>query len=120
MRDFYRLHARTRRRHGLPPQPFSFFSNIHSEVIKPGLGFVVLAKNASKVVAGAVFFYTATRPQYLSSLPPTNVTRTLDPTIWSCGKRFKNLRAVTSGHFTSAEPRAETKGSGVSSWAGGQ
>jgi CelD/BcsL family acetyltransferase involved in cellulose biosynthesis len=60
MRDFYRLHARTRRRHGLPPQPFSFFSNIHSEVIKPGLGFVVLAENASKAVAGAVFFYTAT------------------------------------------------------------
>ncbi len=36
------------------------FRNIHSEVIKPGLGFVVLAKNASKTVAGAVFFYTAT------------------------------------------------------------
>ncbi len=37
MRDFYRLHTRTRRRHGLPPQPFSFFANIHSEVItRPG------------------------------------------------------------------------------------
>ena len=25
MRDFYRLHALTRRRHGLPPQPYRFF-----------------------------------------------------------------------------------------------
>ncbi|MGF2076146.1 hypothetical protein, partial [Enterococcus casseliflavus] len=26
--EFYRLHVATRRRHGLPPQPFSFFRNI--------------------------------------------------------------------------------------------
>ena len=57
MRDFYWLHARTRRRHGLPPQPFSFFANIHSEVIRPGLGFIILAKDASKTVAGAMFFH---------------------------------------------------------------
>ena len=50
----------TRRRHGLPPQPFAFFRNIHREVIEPGWGFIVLAKSASKAVAGAVFFCTAT------------------------------------------------------------
>ena len=38
MLEFYRLHTRTRRRHGLPPQPFSFFLNIHDEIIKPSLG----------------------------------------------------------------------------------
>src|SRR5438067_475229 len=27
--DFYRLHAQTRRRHGVPPQPASFFLNIY-------------------------------------------------------------------------------------------
>ncbi|MEO7725581.1 MAG: peptidoglycan bridge formation glycyltransferase FemA/FemB family protein, partial [Chthoniobacterales bacterium] len=41
VRDFYQLHAETRRRHGLPPQPQSFFRNIFREVIAPGHGFVI-------------------------------------------------------------------------------
>jgi len=32
--EFYRLHAETRRRHGLPPQPSSFFFNIYEQIIK--------------------------------------------------------------------------------------
>jgi hypothetical protein len=55
--DFYRLHVRTRRRHGLPPQPFSFFRNVHQHVVKPGLGFVALARSGSRPVAAAVFFH---------------------------------------------------------------
>src|SRR5207237_8600346 len=31
--EFYRLHLRTRRRHGLPPQPLSFVLTIHDEVV---------------------------------------------------------------------------------------
>jgi hypothetical protein len=53
---FYGLHVKTRRRHGLPPQSPSFFSNIHEEIIKQGLGFVVLAQSGSRAVAAAVFF----------------------------------------------------------------
>ena len=60
VREFYRLHVATRRRHGLPPQPFALFSNIYSEIIGPDRGFIVLAKNGSETVAGAVFFCTAT------------------------------------------------------------
>jgi lipid II:glycine glycyltransferase (peptidoglycan interpeptide bridge formation enzyme) len=62
--EFYRLHVRTRRRHGLPPQPLSFFLNIHHEVMKPGLGFVVLANIASRPVAAAVFFHFGTTAIY--------------------------------------------------------
>ena len=54
--EFYRLHIRTRRRHGLPPQPLSFFLNIYEEVIKVGQGFVVLARNDAQLLAAAVFF----------------------------------------------------------------
>ena len=54
--DFYRLHVQTRRRHGLPPQPASFFLNIYEHIIKPGLGFVVLAQHASRPIAAAIFF----------------------------------------------------------------
>ena len=64
MLEFYRLHARTRRRHGLPPQPVSFFLNIYNEIIKPGSGFVVLAKQGTISVAGAVFFHTGKKAVY--------------------------------------------------------
>jgi hypothetical protein len=54
--DFYRLHVQTRRRHGLPPQPASFFQNIYNEIIKPGIGFTVVAERRSRPVAAAIFF----------------------------------------------------------------
>jgi lipid II:glycine glycyltransferase (peptidoglycan interpeptide bridge formation enzyme) len=61
---FYRLHVRTRRRHGLPPQPVSFFLNIHQEIIEPGLGFVVIATSAARPVAAAVFFHFGSKAVY--------------------------------------------------------
>src|SRR5205823_4073110 len=54
--DFYRLHVQTRRRHGLPPQPASLFLNIYEHIIKPGLGFTVLAQRDSCPIAAAIFF----------------------------------------------------------------
>ena len=54
--DFYRLHVQTRQRHGLPPQPASFFLNTYEHIIKPGLGFIVLARRGSRPIAAAVFF----------------------------------------------------------------
>jgi hypothetical protein len=56
IRDFYRLHVQTRRRHGLPPQPVAFFLNIYEHIIKPGLGFIVLAYGGSRPIAAAIFF----------------------------------------------------------------
>lgn len=40
---FYRLHCRTRKRHGLPPQPLSFFRNIRDHILSNGLGILVTA-----------------------------------------------------------------------------
>jgi hypothetical protein len=54
--DFYRLHVQTRRRHGLPPQPASLFLNIYEHIIKPGLGFTILAQRESCPIAAAIFF----------------------------------------------------------------
>jgi Acetyltransferase (GNAT) domain len=62
--DFYRLHVRTRRRHGIPPQSLSFFHNIHREIIGPGYGFVVVAKAGVRPVAAAVFFHSAREALY--------------------------------------------------------
>lgn len=61
---FYDLHLRTRRRHGLPPQPIKFFRNIHEELMKNGFGFVALARSASRPIAAAVFFRLGEKALY--------------------------------------------------------
>ena len=58
MLDFYRLHVRNRRRHGVPPQPLSFFLNIHEEVMRADLGFVILGRLGTRPVASAIFFHS--------------------------------------------------------------
>jgi Acetyltransferase (GNAT) domain len=54
---FYELNQITRKHHGLPSQPFSFFRAIHGHVLSKGLGFVVLALYRGKPVAASVFFH---------------------------------------------------------------
>jgi hypothetical protein len=53
--DFYQLHVATRRRHGLPPQPMAFFTNIYEHILQRGLGFVALAQHRSSSIAAAIF-----------------------------------------------------------------
>lgn len=57
VREFYGLLCETRRRLGVPPQPFSFFANIQRHVLATGQGCVVLARHDGKAIAGAVFFH---------------------------------------------------------------
>ncbi|MFA6563350.1 MAG: GNAT family N-acetyltransferase [Verrucomicrobiia bacterium] len=57
MRTFYELHCKTRNRHGLPPQPFRFFQNIHDYILAQNHGFVVLARYQQVPVASAVYFH---------------------------------------------------------------
>ena len=64
MRAYYRLHAGTRRRHGLPPQPWRFFENIHRSLISHGSGFLAMAQHQGRVVAGAVFLYSQKQAVY--------------------------------------------------------
>ena len=56
MAQFYKLHVRTRRRHGVPPQPRSFFINIQRHLISTGFGFVVLVESPKGPIAAAMFF----------------------------------------------------------------
>jgi hypothetical protein len=57
MEAFYRLHLRTRQRHGVPPQPLAFVRNIHRELLAKGHGFVVLGWHGGRAVAAAVFLH---------------------------------------------------------------
>ena len=59
VRIFYELNCRTRRRHGLPPQPFRFFKNVHQHIIDKGLGSIVTAWHSGNPIAAAMFFHSA-------------------------------------------------------------
>jgi len=64
VRAFYALHCKTRRRHGLPPQSFSFFRNIFRHVLSKNLGFVILGKYQDKPIAAAMFFHLGDKAIY--------------------------------------------------------
>lgn len=55
MREFYELHCRTRRKHGLPPQPWRFFENLSRHVLEKGGGYVAMARLMGRPLAAAVF-----------------------------------------------------------------
>lgn len=55
--EFYRLNCLTRRRHGIPPQPFRFFRQLYREIISRNQGTVVLASYQNRVIAGAMYFF---------------------------------------------------------------
>jgi hypothetical protein len=55
IQTYYSLHCQTRRRHGVPPQPFRFFQNIQRYILKPGHGFVVTVRLKERPLASAVF-----------------------------------------------------------------
>lgn len=53
---FFDLHCGTRRRHGLPPQPFRFFENIQRHLLQAGRGFVATVRLNGQPLASGVFF----------------------------------------------------------------
>lgn len=55
LRQFYQLYCQTRRKHGLPPQPFRFFEAIHRHVLAREQGFLSLAWHRDVPIAGALF-----------------------------------------------------------------
>jgi hypothetical protein len=64
VRTFYGLHCRTRRRHGLPPQPLRFFENIQRHVLEGGRGLVATVRRREQPLAAAVFFCDGRRALY--------------------------------------------------------
>ena len=62
--EFYALNCNTRKKHGLPPQPYSFFKNVHKYVLSQDLGFIALASLDKRVIAGAVYFYFGKKALY--------------------------------------------------------
>lgn len=64
VKEFYRLACLTRKRHGLPPQPYIFFKNIFDYVLSKGLGIIVSASDSGKIYASSIFFHFGTSALY--------------------------------------------------------
>ncbi len=64
LRRYYRLHCQTRKKHGLPPQSFSFFLNIYNHILSHNKGIVVLARHGDNFIAGAVYFHFGAQAIY--------------------------------------------------------
>jgi hypothetical protein len=57
VKKYYALHCGTRKMHGLPSQPLSFFQNLHRYILSKNHGFVALASLRGKSIAGGIFIH---------------------------------------------------------------
>lgn len=55
LKEFYKLQVITRKRHGLPPQPFKFFANIYKTIISQDLGVIASVYYQEKMIAASIF-----------------------------------------------------------------
>lgn len=97
METYYRLHVQTRRKHGLPPQPWKFFRNLHEEIVAPGDGFVVLAHREGRPLAASIFFQAGTHATYKfgASDETQQEFRGSNLVMWEGIRALKHAGAVT-------------------------
>lgn len=55
LKGFYHLQSLTRRRHGLPPQPYAFFENLRQAFLVPGKGTIVSAHIGRELAASGIY-----------------------------------------------------------------
>jgi lipid II:glycine glycyltransferase (peptidoglycan interpeptide bridge formation enzyme) len=84
LRRFYILQLETRRRHGIPAQPWSFFKQLSKSIFQQGLGFVLLAYNEGKCIAGIVFLHWKNNlvAKYSASLAEAMILRPNNLLFW--------------------------------------
>jgi len=93
LKMFYKLNLITRKKHGVPPQPFSFLKSIYENIFKNNKGKIFFAEYENKCIASYVFFYDeilktaiykfgASDPKYLH-------TRANNLVMWEAIQFFK-------------------------------
>lgn len=55
LETFYRLNCKTRREHGIPPQPWHFFRYLTTHFLEKNTGFITLAVWKNKAIAANIF-----------------------------------------------------------------
>ncbi len=90
---FYKLNVLTRKRHGLPPQPFKFFKNIGEILMPDGFCEIAEAIYKNKVIASCVFLMFGKEVVYKFGASDYNFQnlRANDLLFWEALKRYSNL-----------------------------
>jgi hypothetical protein len=103
--QFYQLNCMTRKKHGLPPQPYYFFKNIFKNVFSQNLGFIILASYNKKVIAGAVYFHFGKKALYKFGASDMNYQhlRANNLIMWEAIKHFAE-KGFTEFSFGKTEP----------------
>jgi hypothetical protein len=95
IRAFYRLHSLTRRKHGVPVQPWKYFKLLTERLLVRGLGFILLAFKEDTCISAGVFLhwqkaltykYSATDEAFMNLRPNHLVTWTAMK--WGCENGF--------------------------------
>ena len=94
---FYALHCRTRRKHGVPPQPVSFFLNLWEHVLQRGSGFIVTAEHQGRAIAASVFVHHGRAGLYKfgASEKASLHLRANDLVMWEAMKWYVTRRYAT-------------------------
>jgi lipid II:glycine glycyltransferase (peptidoglycan interpeptide bridge formation enzyme) len=84
VRDFYDLQIKTRKKHGVPPQPFGFFEKVHQQLIESGCGFTVLVRAEGHTAAAAIFLHNGKHAiyKYAASDSEFGKTRANNLVLW--------------------------------------
>jgi len=90
IREYYRLHCITRKRHGLPPQPVSFFDAILNNIVGKGSGEVALARSGNDITAGALFLFCKSEVLYKFGASDKSLQnmRSNDLLMWEAIRRY--------------------------------
>lgn len=55
LEEFYRFLLKTRKKHGVPIQPKSFFRGLHNRILSSNLGYIGLARDGENTIAAGIF-----------------------------------------------------------------
>lgn len=85
LKEFYKLHLRSRRRQGVPVQPWKFFESLRKNLFENNLGYILLAYYNQKCVAGSVFLHWQKTLTYKfgASLPDDLKIRPSNLIMWT-------------------------------------
>lgn len=92
VKTFYQLHSKTRKRHGMPIQPWNFFKNIWTHILSNNYGFISIAYHNTQAIASSVYFHFEKSALYkfgASDLSFQNV-RPNDFIQWDAIKHFQS------------------------------
>jgi CelD/BcsL family acetyltransferase involved in cellulose biosynthesis len=97
LKTFYSLHCKTRQKHGLPPQPFGFFSSIFRHILSRDLGMVVVAHWQDRPVAASVYFQWGAQAVYKFGASDDTFQQFRGPSLvmWEAIKRLRRHGART-------------------------